>query len=177
MWAPGLPAWRGGPDRVPGLALKAPGWPLQGDGKLAQQDRAGVKGVGSQTDARVRVSPASGGRCCASSWGGALSLGRPASCRASSWARKSISSSSLGWCKPSPGEVEGPSAGEALGPPWQHQLQVAFPERAGRPIRQPVPRPGSPPYRLLLGPRSQRTRCQPEALAILVAMVTAEATV
>ena len=49
---------------------------------------------------------------------------------------------------------------------------MAFPERAGRPVRQPVPRPGSPPHRLLLGPRSQRTRCQPRALASLVAMAT-----
>ena len=113
-WA--LPAWRGGPGWGPGHALRAPGWMLQREGKLNGKTRLGSRGARSWTGEGGGVSPASRSRCRPSGWGGAVSLECPASCRASSWARKSISSSSLGWGKPSPGEGEGPSGGEAPSP-------------------------------------------------------------
>lgn len=62
------------------------------------------------------VSPGSSCRCPPSGWGWAVSMECRGSCWASSWARKSISSSSLGPGRLSPGEGEGLSGGEAPSP-------------------------------------------------------------
>jgi hypothetical protein len=62
--------------------------------------------------------PGSRSFCAASSKGCAVSLECPASFSfsASSWARESISSSSLGWGRPSPEECDGPTYTEAPDP-------------------------------------------------------------
>lgn len=113
--------------------------------------------MGRRAGGTGRVSPASRSRCCPSGWGGAWSLACPASCRASSWARKSISSSSLGWGKPFPGGGEGPSGGETTSPSL---ATGGFQEGArDRPIQEALPRPRPPfPQSLLPGTRSLGTR-------------------
>lgn len=159
----GAPRVEGRPRLGPRPRSESPRVDAAEGEQVKRQDQAGVEGGGELDREGGGVSPASGSRSRPSGWGGAVSLECPASCRASSWARKSISSSSLGRGKPSPGEGEGLSGGEAPSP------SLATPA-ARRPPRgregeahlgaSPRPRPPSP-CRLLPGTCGQRTRYQP----------------
>ena len=94
-------------------------------GTVRAQDQPGGSKVVGRRRGTGWGSP--GSRCCCppSSWGWAVSLECRGSCRASSWARKSISSSSLVLGRFSPGGWGGGRSHQMerlLAHPWQRQL-------------------------------------------------------
>lgn len=158
-----------GAPRVEGRPRPGP-WPLAESPRVAAGERRplGQDGAGSGGGRREGgwgLSPGSNSRRGASGWDRAVSFQRPASCRANSWARKSMSSSSLGWGGTPPGRRRGHQVGSP-DPPSSPSGRWLHP--GAGPQAQSLPLP-----RLLPGPGGPRTGLVPSCpLPSWVAMVT-----